>query len=299
MEKDQIILLEDRGLISIIGEDSKNFLQNIITNDIEKVSFTNTIFSALFTPQGKYLFEFFLIKVDDGYLLDCDYKFTSEIINYLSKFKLRSKVNLIDKSSEYVVGIITEDKFIELQKIENKKSKTINYRNSPIFIDPRNNKLGARILSSLEKLHLTIKKLNLNIIKKDVYYLKAHSLGIPVKGLENLKDQLFGLEANFEELQAIDFKKGCYVGQENTARMKLKNKLRRRLFPIKIGHKLNIGDELKYNKKVIGKILISEPLPFALIKLFDPDFLEFRNKEISVNNKQVQIKYDSILINQS
>ena len=299
MEKDQIILLEDRGLISIIGEDSKNFLQNIITNDIEKVSFTNTIFSALFTPQGKYLFEFFLIKVDEGYLLDCDHKFTSEIINYLSKFKLRSKVNLIDKSSEYVIGIITEDKFIELQKIENKKSKTINYRNSPIFIDPRNNKLGARILSSLEKLHLTIKKLNLNIIKKDVYYLKAHSLGIPVKGLENLKDQLFGLEANFEELQAIDFKKGCYVGQENTARMKLKNKLRRRLFPIKIGQKLNIGDELKYNKKVIGKILISEPLPFALIKLFDPDFLEFRNKEISVNNKQVQIKYDSILTNQS
>ena len=299
MKKDQIILLEDRGLISITGEDAKNFLQNIITNDIEKVSFTNTIFSALFTPQGKYLFEFFLIKVDDGYLLDCDNKFTSEIINYLSKFKLRSKVNLIDKSSEYVVGIITEDKFIELQKIENKKSKTINYRNSPIFIDPRNNKLGARILSSLEKLHLTIKKLNLNIIKKDVYYLKAHSLGIPVKGLENLKDQLFGLEANFEELQAIDFKKGCYVGQENTARMKLKNKLRRRLFPIKIDQKLNIGDELKYNKKVIGKILISEPLPFALIKLFDPDFLEFRNKEISVNNKQVQIKYDSILTNQS
>ena len=81
--------------------------------------------------------------------------------------------------------------------------------------------------------------------------------------------------------------------------MKLKNKLRRRLFPIKIGQKLNIGDELKYNKKVIGKILISEPLPFALIKLFDPDFLEFRNKEISVNNKQVQIKYDSILTNQS
>ena len=62
MEKDQIILLEDRGLISIIGEDTKNFLQNIITNDIEKVSFSSSIFSALFTPQGKYLFEFFVIK---------------------------------------------------------------------------------------------------------------------------------------------------------------------------------------------------------------------------------------------
>ena len=62
MEKDQIILLKDRGLISISGEDAKNFLQNITTNDIEKVSYSNTIFSALFTPQGKYLFEFFLIK---------------------------------------------------------------------------------------------------------------------------------------------------------------------------------------------------------------------------------------------
>ena len=60
MKKDQIILLEDRGLISITGEDNKNFLQNIITNDVEKVSLSSTIFSGLFTPQGKYLFEFFL-----------------------------------------------------------------------------------------------------------------------------------------------------------------------------------------------------------------------------------------------
>ena len=79
MEKDQIILLEDRGLILITGEDTKNFLQNIITNDIEKVSFSSSIFSALFTPQGKYLFEFFLIQSKNGYLLDCDNKFTNEI----------------------------------------------------------------------------------------------------------------------------------------------------------------------------------------------------------------------------
>ena len=63
MEKDQIILLEDRGLISINGEDSKNFLQNIITNDVEKVSLSETIFSAIFTPQGKYLYEFFFDKI--------------------------------------------------------------------------------------------------------------------------------------------------------------------------------------------------------------------------------------------
>ena len=94
MEKDKIILLEDRGLISITGEDSKNFLQNIITNDIEKVSSSNSIFSALFTPQGKYLFEFFLLLTKEGFLLDCDNKFTNEIIAYLSKYKLRSKIKL-------------------------------------------------------------------------------------------------------------------------------------------------------------------------------------------------------------
>ena len=72
MDKDQIILLEDRGLISLNGEDAKNFLQNIITNDIDKVSSSTSVFSALFTPQGKYLFEFFLIQSKIGYLLDCD-----------------------------------------------------------------------------------------------------------------------------------------------------------------------------------------------------------------------------------
>ena len=244
MEKDQIILLEDRGLISITGEDTKNFLQNIITNDIDKVSFSSSIFSALFTPQGKYLFEFFLIQTKNGYLLDCDNEFTKEIINYLLKYKLRSKIEITDISTDYVIGLISSEKFLDIQESENKTDDTIEFRDSPLFLDPRHKNLGARILSSLEKLHLTIKKLDLKIVKPDVYFAKAHSLGIPIKGIKNLKDQLFGLEANFEELNAIDFKKGCYIGQENTARMKLKEKLRRRLLPISSTEKLNLGEEI-------------------------------------------------------
>ena len=289
MEKDKIILLEDRGLISITGEDSKNFLQNIITNDVEKVSSSNSIFSALFTPQGKYLFEFFLLLTKEGFLLDCDNKFTNEIITYLSKYKLRSKIEIKDISTNHVIGLISLEKFIEIQNNENKNTDTIVYRDSPVFIDPRNKKLGARILSTLEKLHLTIKKLDLKIIKAENYFLDAHALGIPIKGVENLKEQLFGLEANFEELKAIDFKKGCYVGQENTARMKLKNKLRRRLLPIKFDQELSIGDELKYNNITIGKVLINKPMPFALVKLFDPDFSEFNDKDISINDNKAKL----------
>ena len=289
MEKDQIILLEDRGLISITGEDVKNFLQNIITNDIEKVNLSASIFSALFTPQGKYLFEFFLIKSKNGYLLDCDNKFTNEIINYLLKYKLRSKIEIKDISTNYVIGLITSEKFSDIQKSEDKTGDTIEFRGSPFFLDPRNKKLGARILSTLEKLHLTIKKLNLKIVKPDTYFAKAHSLGIPIKGIENLKDQLFGLEANFEELKAIDFKKGCYIGQENTARMKLKEKLRRRLLPIFSTEKLNLGEEIFYNKTKIGKILIEQPYPFGLVKVVDPNVEEFENKELLVNTKKSRI----------
>ena len=289
MEKDQIILLENRGLISITGEDIKNFLQNIITNDIEKVSSSASIFSALFTPQGKYLFEFFLIQSKKGYLLDCDNQFTNEIINYLLKYKLRSKIEITDISEDYVIGIINSEKFLDIQKSENKTDDTIEFRGCPLFLDPRNKKLGARIVSKLEKLHLTIKKLNLKIIKPDTYFAKAHSLGIPIKGIQNLKDQLFGLEANFEELNAIDFKKGCYIGQENTARMKLKGKLRRRLLPISSNKKLNLGEEIFYNKTKIGKILIEQPYPFGLLKVVDPNVEEFENKELLVNNKKCKI----------
>ena len=289
MEKDQIILLEDRGLILITGEDVKNFLQNIITNDIEKVNSSASIFSALFTPQGKYLFEFFLIKSKNGYLLDCNNKFTNEIIDYLLKYKLRSKIEIKNISTEYVIGLITLEKFADLQKNKNKTGDTIEFRDSPLFLDPRNKKLGARILSTLEKLHLTIKKLDLKIVKPDAYFAKAHSLGIPINGIENLKDQLFGLEANFEELNAIDFKKGCYIGQENTARMKLKEKLRRRLLPISSTEKLNLGEEIFYNKTKIGKILIEQPYPFGLIKVIDPNVEEFENKELLANNKKCKI----------
>ena len=289
MEKDQIILLEDRGLISITGEDTKNFLQNIITNDIEKVSFSSSIFSALFTPQGKYLFEFFLIQTKNGYLLDCDNEFTKEIINYLLKYKLRSKIEITDISTDYVIGLISSEKFLDIQESENKTDDTIEFRDSPLFLDPRNKNLGARILSSLEKLHLTIKKLDLKIVKPDTYFAKAHSLGIPIKGIKNLKDQLFGLEANFEELNAIDFKKGCYICQENTARMKLKEKLRRRLLPISSTEKLNLGEEIFYNKIKVGKILIEQPYPFGLIKVIDPNIENFENKELLANNKKCKI----------
>ena len=289
MEKDQIIILENRGLISVTGEDAKEFLQNLITNDINKVSNTSSIFSGLLSPQGKYLYDFFVIKKENGYIIDCDGSTSKEFVHNLSKYKVRSKVIITDLSSNYVVGIISFNNFKIIQNKVGNNQSTLVFRESTIFVDPRNKELGVRIISRLEKLYLTIKKLNLKIIKSELYIEKAFLKNIPVEGLKNLQNQLFGIETNFEKLNAIDFKKGCYIGQENTARMKLKNKIRRQLMAVKVEKDIKIGDEIKFNDIVVGKILIDKPYPFALIKLFDPEFSSFKDKKLKINNENIKL----------
>ena len=207
MEKNEVITLEDRGFIQISGLEAKDFLQNIVTNDIEKVTNNSTIFSSILTPQGKYLFEFFVLKLKDNYLLQCEKKSVIEIIKLLNFYKLRSKVDFIDLSEKYVAAVISLEKFKEINNSNLSKGKTTNYQGDPVYIDPRNDKLGAKIVSKLENIHLTIKKLNLNIVDKKKYYIKSFELGIPQVDLNKLKDKIFGIENNLDELNGIDFKK--------------------------------------------------------------------------------------------
>ncbi len=290
MEKNEVITLEDRGFIQVLGVEAKDFLQNIVTNDLEKVSINSTVFSSILTPQGKYLFEFFILKFKDGYLVECEKKSTAEIIKLLNFYKLRSKVDFIDLTEKYVAAIISLEKFKEVNKSNLSKGSTASYRDGPVYIDPRNDKLGAKIISKLENLHLTIKKLNLKIVEKEKYYNKSFQLGIPQIDLNKLKDKIFGIENNLDELNGIDFKKGCYVGQENTSRIKLRNKLRRRILPIeKVSGQLSENDIIKYKDSKVGKIMIDKPYSFALIKVVDPDLKEFANIELMCGNSKVKI----------
>ena len=120
---------------------------------------------------------------------------------------------------------------------------------------------------------MSLKKLELKDDKIENYYIQSHKLGIVPKNLNKLQNKLFGIECNYEELNGIDFKKGCYVGQENTARIKLKNKLSKRLLPIEIIHgKLSEDEKIYNNESEIGKVLINEEYPFALIKFSDKNF---------------------------
>ncbi len=290
MEKNEVIILEDRGFIKANGPDAKDFLQNIVTNDIEKVTSSTTVFSSILTPQGKYLFEFFIMRLEDGYLLECEKKSTIEIIKLFNFYKLRSKVNLIDLSEKYVAAVISLEKFKEMNDSDLSKGKTTIYREDPVYIDPRNFKLGAKIISKLEKIHLTIKKLNLIIADKNKYYNKSFELGIPQSNLNKLKDKVFGIENNLDELHGIDFKKGCYIGQENTSRIKLRDKLRRRILPVKkIAGEVTENDVIKYKNIEIGKIMIDKPYSFALIKVIEPDLKEFTNIELMCGASKVKI----------
>ena len=290
-----VYILEDRAILYINGEDTKEFLQNLISNDINKVSDVNSCFSSLLTPQGKFLYEFIIVKHKSGYLLDCEKPQAEELFKQLSLYKLRSKVEILNLSNEFVVAAFSHEKFLTFDEAKDQPGYTIKYREDPIFLDPRNKDLGARLIINLEKLYLSLKKLDLHDANLKEYYSLSHSLGIVPKDLNKLKDKLFGIECNFEELNGIDFKKGCYVCQENTARIKLKNKLSKRLFPINlINGKLHEGESIYNNEIEIGKVLIDSDYPFALIKYLNENFDEkanFKTKEASINiNKPDWIK---------
>ena len=272
MKKESIYILEDRGIIYINGDDAFNYLQNIISNDLKKVSDSQSCFSYLLTPQGKYLFEFIIIKHKSGYFLDCPKYQMENLYEQLNLYKLRSKVEISNLSNEFVVAALSKENFTEFNK-NNNLGVTIKFREDPVILDPRCIKLGARIVINLEKLYLSAKKLNLKISNIEEYYQLSHSLGIPNSDTENFQNKIFGLETNSEELNAIDFKKGCYVGQENTARMKLKEKISRRIYPIEIieGNIAN-DDIIKINDNEIGKIVNSSKFSFGLFKFKDPNF---------------------------
>ena len=268
-----VYILDDRAILYINGDDAKNFLQNLISNDINKVTDNSSCFASLLTPQGKFLYEFMVVKHKLGYFIDCEKLQSEEIFKQLNIYKLRSNVEILNLSNEFVVASFGYQKYLSLEGSKDILGFTFKYREDPIFLDPRNKNLGGRLIINLEKLYLSLKKLELKDSKIENYYFQSYKLGIVPKNLNKLKNKLFGIECNYEELNAIDFKKGCYVGQENTARIKLKNKLSKRLLPIElINGKLIEGEPIFFDDIEIGKVLIDEEYPFALIKFLDKNF---------------------------
>ena len=276
-----------KGFISIKGEDSIDFIQNIISNNIKNVTDNNCIFSSLLTPQGKFLFEFIILKIKNNFLIECNDELIKELSNKLLNYKLRSKVEI--KIEDNLISI--DIPFVKFKNLNINKLNVINYKNYIIFEDPRIKNTLARAIIEKSKIKEFLS--NFDIELSDEKYLlekKLFNLGIPSKDIIKLQNEIFSLEANFLELNGIDQKKGCYIGQENTARMYLKNKVNKRLFALQIingkvqkGQKITLGDE------EIGKVLIDDLFPFALIKINKDNKNSIINKELKTNTAFVKI----------
>ena len=139
----------------------KIFFKILISNDINKVSDSNSCFASLFTPQGKFLYEFIIAKHKSGYFIDCEKSQSEEIFKQLNLYKIRSKIEILNLSNEFVVASFGYEKYLSIAGAKDILGFTLKYREDPILLDPRNKYLGARLIINLEKLYLSLKKLDL------------------------------------------------------------------------------------------------------------------------------------------
>jgi folate-binding protein YgfZ len=238
------MLLEDRSIIAVTGPEARTFLQGLITNDIEKVALGRAIYAALLTPQGKILFDFLIAEGDAALLIDCHRDARDALIKRLSMYKLRAKVQ-IEAREQLAV-------FVGLHGHPVQRGIT--------FEDPRLSALGHRTIGARAEMPDTIS----NAVH---YHSHRLALGVPEAG-DFGSDRMFALDADLEELHAIDFEKGCYVGQELTARMKHRGTARKRLLLIESDTSLPAAGELRTNGHSIGEIASSYGTRgFALIRL--------------------------------
>ena len=293
METDKAYIAS-KSFISIKGEDSTDFIQNIISNDIKKVTDNNCIFASLLTPQGKFLFEFIIFKTKNIFLIETNSELKKELFNKLYNYKLRSKVEIKIEDSLISIDI----PFIKFKNLNINKFNLINYKNYLIFEDPRIKNTLARAIVEQSKIKEFLNDLNIEL-SNEKYLLerKLFNLGIPSKDILKLQNQLFSLEANFLELNGIDQKKGCYIGQENTARMYLKNKVTKRLFALEtISGKLEEGQKINLNNEEIGKVLIDGLFPFGLIKINKENKNSLIHKELKTETASIKINMPNWMI---
>lgn len=210
-------LLGSRGVVAVGGKDRVHFLQGLVTNNVTKLQPGKPLYGALLTPQGKLMHDFFMIDGGGQILLDIARDAAPALIKRLTMYRLRAEVTFTDLSDDLVVAAF----WGTVQRAE-QTGETIVYR------DPRLDALGLRAIAPKGT---AFADGGTTWLEEADY--RAHRLALGIAEADEIcKDPLYPLEANFEPLHGVDFKKGCYVGQELTARMKLRTELRKRVFPL-------------------------------------------------------------------
>ena len=259
--------LLDRSVIEISGEDARRFLQGLVSNDIEKVSEEHAVYSAFLTAQGKYLHDFFITAVGSRLLLDCEASRIEDLCKRLKMYKLRSNVEIIITDAYQILALFGLGVLASLE-LPVKTGAAKIFENGIVYTDPRLALAGARCILPHESIAKVISA-GFSETSDDRYQRHRISLGLPDSSRDMEVEKSILLEGGFEELNGVDFKKGCYMGQELTARTKYRGLIKKRLMPVNIeGAKLSPGTAIKQNGKTVGELRsTSGDLGMAVIRL--------------------------------
>ena len=271
--------LVNSKFVSIKGEDRKVFLQDMITNDINKCTESSPIYSCFLSPQGKFLADFFIINLGDSYLIEINEIFTESFIAKLNIYKLRSKINITIE--EYYTSFV-------ILNIDLKLNEEINYIE---YTDPRCSNLGKKIIikSNLKNNFIS----NNNLIKVDFKSYRELMIKnlVPYTTKDLIINKSLLLENNFDKINAIDWDKGCYVGQEITARMKYRALLKKSIRAVEIiSGRTMPGNKIFYNTNIIGEIISCiNNLGIAMLKIEDANNAFKTNKVLKTDSASLKI----------
>ena len=241
MPEAMLALLPDCGVVSVTGPDARDFLDNLITNDMALLDGQEAIHAALLTPQGKILFEFFVVKTTAGYLLETGLEQTAALAKRLSLYKLRAKVEIKDAPGEVIVAASFGD-------VRARPPGAI------AFVDPRAERLGDRILIPAPAVGDIVAKTAARRMPIDLVTAHRIALGVPEAGSDYRIGDTFPHEADFDLFHGVSFTKGCYVGQEVVARMQNKTVVRKRVVQVTGAAGLVRGTDVTVGDAVIGSI---------------------------------------------
>ena len=254
MSDNRYVML-NRGVLAVTGEDVRPFLQGLISNDIEKVRPDRAIYAALLTPQGKCLFDFFITEHRGSLLLDVEADRATALAQRLAMYKLRAKVDIADVSGDFGVGAVLGTTVLQDLGLGAERGAASPLGDGVAFVDPRLAALGARTILPKGSASATLEELGFAAGDADDYERQRFAEGVPEGSAELGIDKSPLLELGFEELGGIDFDKGCFVGQELTARMKYRGLARKRLLPVTFeGDAPAPGSPIKAGSRDIGEL---------------------------------------------
>ena len=262
MSRPKASLLKDRGIVGIDGEEARSFLQGLVTNNVEEVSKGRAVYAALLTPQGKYLFDFFIATSGDRLFLDCDASRVADLIKRLNFYKLRAKITIQNLSGAYNVVAFWEGENFSLPE------------GSTLFPDPRLAELGHRAILPSDTFHPALAKSEAVVVDAENYHRHRIALGIgETQDFE--PERSFPLELNFDELNGVDFKKGCFIGQEVTSRVKRRGSVRKRLVPCHVEGALPApGTSVTAEGREVGTIFSGDAATGMVLALLRLDLIK-------------------------